>query len=132
MKVRVNIEGQCFEVEIDSLKTHPVIARVNGDPVEVWLDEGARRIAEPGASSVDGPGADGSWVKEIRAPIPGTIRSVAVRQGDQVSCGDELCILEAMKMNNVIRSSRAGLIGGISISPGQTVKRNDVLFVFQD
>ena len=130
MKVRVKVEGKVFEVEIDSLQTQPVIARVDGTPIEVWLESGSGE--RPAADQTGGRGADSLKEKrtEIRAPIPGTIISVGVKAGDTVSYGQEICILDAMKMKNPIRSPRAGDIGEVCIVVGQTVKHNDLLVTF--
>jgi biotin carboxyl carrier protein len=130
MKVRVKVEGKVFEVEIDSLQTQPVIARVDGALVEVWLEggPGERLPAE------QEPAESNATLKvkrtDIRAPIPGTITSVTVKAGDSVAYGQEICILDAMKMKNPIRSPRDGEIGEVFIIVGQTVKHNDVLVTF--
>ena len=60
------------------------------------------------------------------------ITAVLVHPGDEVAIGQELCKLEAMKMNNSIRSNRAGKIEAINISVGQQVKHNDSLMEFAE
>lgn len=67
---------------------------------------------------------------QVRAPIPGVIDSVAVRPGNEVATGDPLCVIEAMKMKNVIRASRVGIIDEVLVTPGQHVKHGDVLVAF--
>jgi biotin carboxyl carrier protein len=76
------------------------------------------------------PGAQAG--KAVYAPIPGVIESVAVQPGEAVHVGQALCILEAMKMKNVIRASREGTIARIDVVPGQHVKHNDVLMEYGD
>ena len=130
MKVRVKIAGKIFDVEIDSLHTQPVIARVDGEPIEVWL-ENAPGVSTPAEkSSLDAQAAVKDKQIEIRAPIPGRIISVAVKAGDTVAYGQELCVLDAMKMKNPIRSPREGEIGEVFITVGQTVKHNELLVAF--
>lgn len=68
----------------------------------------------------------------VRAPIPGVITAIAVQAGTEVVAGQELCKLEAMKMNNSIRSSRSGRISAIYISIGQQVKHGEILLEFAD
>jgi propionyl-CoA carboxylase alpha chain len=70
--------------------------------------------------------------KAVLAPIPGVIVSIAVEPGAEVEQGQELCILEAMKMKNVIRSPRAGQIAAIKVSAGQHVKHHDLLMEFAE
>ena len=66
----------------------------------------------------------------VHSPLPGVVISIAVKPGDDVEVGQELCVLEAMKMKNTIRSSHSGIISEIDISVGQTVAHNDVLMKF--
>jgi biotin carboxyl carrier protein len=65
----------------------------------------------------------------IRAPLPGRIISVWVQGGDAVEAGQRLCSLEAMKMENEIRASRAGTVERVSVEPGLRVELGDELVV---
>ena len=69
-------------------------------------------------------------VKEIKAPMPGSILSISVNEGDAVAKGDALLILEAMKMENVIKSPVDGTIGKINVSVGESVAKNSNLISF--
>jgi biotin carboxyl carrier protein len=62
--------------------------------------------------------------------MPGSIVSVAVQPGDQVELGQDLCVLDAMKMNNRIRAPRAGTIAQVHVGPGQQVQYGDPLVTF--
>jgi glutaconyl-CoA/methylmalonyl-CoA decarboxylase subunit gamma len=55
-----------------------------------------------------------------------------VSPGDEVEVGGELCILEAMKMKNAIRATRAGQIAAVHVSTGQHVKHNDPLVEYSN
>jgi biotin carboxyl carrier protein len=68
----------------------------------------------------------------LRAPIPGVVVAVKVHPGDAVTLGQELLVLEAMKMRNAIRSSRDGQISVVHVSTGQTVNHNDPLIEFAE
>ena len=57
----------------------------------------------------------------VTAPLPGVVKSIAVRPGQRVAPNDELFVIEAMKMDNVIRATRAGVIGAIHIAEGRQV-----------
>lgn len=63
----------------------------------------------------------------IKAPIPGQITEVIAAVGDEVELGQPLLVLEAMKMENEIRASRAGKIKELKVSPGQRVALHEVL-----
>jgi pyruvate carboxylase len=71
--------------------------------------------------------ADRSDPKQIGAPMPGMIATVAVRQGDTVSAGQKLLTLEAMKMETTIYAERDGKVAAVLVSPGTQVDANDLL-----
>ena len=68
-------------------------------------------------------------VKNVTAPMPGTIISVAVTAGTQVSKGQTLLTLEAMKMENEIKAPLAGTVKDIKVSQGTSVNAGDILIV---
>jgi len=152
MKYKVKLDDQSFEVEIDNLNARPILATVDGQTFEVWPEESvavpapapsappatARPAAAPppprptrrmaGEAAVSPQQAR----KAIFAPIPGVIDSVAVHPGDAVTTGQEVCVLEAMKMKNIIRAPRAGEIAAVHVTVGQHVKHNDLLFEYAE
>lgn len=69
--------------------------------------------------------------KVINAFIPGTIRSIFVKEGQIVNIGDELLILEAMKMKNIIRSAINGKIKKVYVKSEQSVAKNELLIEFE-
>jgi biotin carboxyl carrier protein len=64
--------------------------------------------------------------------MPGTIVSIAIQPGDQVEVGQDLCILDAMKMNNRVRAPEGGTIAQVHVSAGQQVQHGDLLVTFLD
>jgi biotin carboxyl carrier protein len=150
MKFNVKIDEQVFEVEINDLAARPIVALVDGQCFEVWPEEqGSLATAEkqpvekpaprPGALAVSAapalraaPAGGVNKVKAVLAPIPGVILSVAVCAGATVKVGQELCVLEAMKMKNAIRATQAGTIANIYVSEGDHVKHGQVLVDFAD
>jgi len=69
-------------------------------------------------------------LNDLKAPMPGLIASVLVNEGDEVSKGDSLLILEAMKMENVIKAAGDGIIKNIKVEKAQSVEKNQVLIEF--
>jgi len=67
----------------------------------------------------------------VRAPIPGLVVSVLVKIGDEIADGQPLIILEAMKMENEIRSLRAGTVRNVIVAQGQRVEQNEILLVIE-
>ena len=69
-------------------------------------------------------------VSEVRAPMPGLVLKVFVTEGNEVTKGDNLFILEAMKMENIIKSPADGTIKKLKIKPGDKVEKGQVLIGF--
>jgi len=67
----------------------------------------------------------------LKAPMPGLILEIAVKKGGQVVKGDKLLILEAMKMENVIKATGDGIVDDIKISVGDSVDNGQVLITFE-
>lgn len=86
--------------------------------------------AAPAAKKVRRPIAGGASV--MSAPMPGVILSVEAKEGAAVKRGDALLILEAMKMKNVIKATRDGVIAEIYVHPDQPVGHGDPLLRFQE
>jgi biotin carboxyl carrier protein len=138
MNIRVKVGETYFNVEVGDLQARPIVAMVDGERFEVWpeashspgnLTAATSTISLPTQSA--SPPHNGRPTT-VHAPIPGVIVSIAVGAGAEVKTGDELCVLEAMKMKNSIRAARAGRVGAVHVAVGQTVKHKDVLIEYLD
>jgi propionyl-CoA carboxylase alpha chain len=69
--------------------------------------------------------------KLLVSPMPGLIVSVAVEAGQEVKAGQELCVLEAMKMENVLRAERDALVEQVLVKSRDAVAADQVLMTFQ-
>jgi biotin carboxyl carrier protein len=98
----IEIEGETFNIEIK-------------DELDQMLDK-------MGFSA-----AAGKQVKEIKAPMPGLVLEVNVEERQQVTKGDKLLILVAMKMENSIMIQADATIKRIAVKPGQAVEKGQVL-----
>jgi biotin carboxyl carrier protein len=74
-------------------------------------------------------GATGK-ANSIKAPMPGLIINLHVKEGDQVMPGDALLILEAMKMENLIKASAQSVVKSVKVKKGDSVEKNQVLIEF--
>lgn len=70
-------------------------------------------------------------VNDIKAPMPGLILEVNVKEGDEVKEGDYLLVLEAMKMENTLSAPRDGIVKKVTVSKGATVEKNELLIVME-
>jgi biotin carboxyl carrier protein len=72
----------------------------------------------------------GGKVNNIKAPMPGLIIDLRVKEGDHVKSGDPLLILEAMKMENIIKASGESTVKSVKVKKGDSVDKNQVLIEF--
>lgn len=139
MKVTITIEGKQYQVSIDDLNTRPILAEVDGKTYEVWPEEAdapvastptAAPVAAPAVSAAPAP-APAAGAQTLTAPLPGVIISIEVREGETVKNGQELYVLEAMKMKNSILADRDGKIAAIHVSAGDQVRHNQPVMSFE-
>lgn len=120
---RVWVDGQVYELRLSEeasaeahaaaaapAPTHPAVARPSPAP-------------QPDAGEAASP--------LLRAPMPGVILEVNVQSGAQVQRGDQLLVLEAMKMKNLLRSPRHGIVDEIFVHAGQNVNFDDPLLRYR-
>ena len=124
---KVNVNGIPFEVELQqpiNAAKHPsmVKPKVAAPVVAPAVAPQAAPAAQPAPSTQ--PAANGT---PLKAPLPGTISTVNVKVGDQVSAGDTVVVLEAMKMQNNIEAENSGTVTAINVSPGDSVMEGAVL-----
>ncbi|MDZ5811441.1 biotin carboxylase N-terminal domain-containing protein [Halorubrum sp. AD140] len=126
----VEVNGKRFDVELEERGAPPIPTPAGGGR----SDAGGRTQRPPQATSDDG-GDDGVDVAEggeaIAAEMQGTILSVDVAEGDEVSAGDVVCVLEAMKMENDVVAERGGTVASVHVGEGEGVDMGDVLVVLE-
>lgn len=88
------------------------------------IDERAERLRKSVISLISDTGEI-----PITAPMPGLIVAVPVAQGQEVAKGDNLVILESMKMENELKAPRSGRVERVNVSAGDGVERDQVLIV---
>ena len=137
--IRVRVGDQWYTVEVGDLSRSPVEVTVDGETFEVDIDTGAapsppRRGRPSGGLTVPDaptatPAGSGAPVDDdiLRSPMPGRVMSVMVRPGEAVSAGDEVCVVEAMKMEQSILAHRDGVVKTVFVQPLDSVNANDPL-----
>ena len=128
----IEVESGVFSVLL-GLRSFTVHVAPNGSGLEVWVGTARRRISladardrsgKPKKSSAAGP-------LEVRAQMPGRVIKVLVSPGESVQTGQGLIVVEAMKMQNEMKSPKEGVIGKIHIREGATVAAGETLMVVE-
>ena len=118
------IDGRSYQVDIHSEKdSHQVL--VEGEHFDFELFDERKALLKSAA----GLGVEG--VQEIRTSMPGKIVKVLVAEGDEVQEGDGLVIVEAMKMENEMKSPKAGVVTKVGVGEGDTVEAGALLVVVE-
>ena len=119
-KRKVKVDGEEFEVELEK-EDGVWNVTVQGKQFQIEIEGGG--AAEQGAKKRK-RGGRGRKSGTISSTIPGKIVSIAISEGQQVSEGDVVMILEAMKMQNEIKASVGGVISEIKCNAGERVEAN--------
>ena len=124
----VEVSSTEVTLEADGVRTTYDVAVV-GDAVDVdWPGGHARLRRTPRFVDPADAVASGS----LLAPMPGTVISVAVEQGQQVEAGQPVLVLEAMKMQHTVRAPGPGTVTEIDVKPGAQVAAGEVLAVVEE
>lgn len=141
---QVSVDGVVYQVDFQSVSGQPVFTMlVDGKSYEAHIyreedlwkvllrgtlftarveDEREKRLrAESGSQAAEG----GEHI--LKAPMPGLVVKVPVKEGEKVEQGDVLLILESMKMQNELKAPRAGTVQHIRVSEGDNVEQRETL-----
>ena len=127
--IHVLSNGTSYRVEVleADRSTKSYRLKVNNEILEVTLqDEYQVLVHNMGLDK-----EDSGQVLDVKAPMPGLIIEVRCKPGDQVSIGDTLVVLEAMKMENVLNAPADGTVSEIHVSKGDAVERGQLLISFE-
>ena len=123
--LHVHTERGQLELLIDGQR---VTAYVSSDGAKRWVTVNGQTFVLTKSATGAKRGSTGhDHASELAAPMPGLVRSVNVEQGESVSKGQTLLVLEAMKMEIRIHAPREGVIQKLWVKQGQTVEREQVL-----
>ncbi len=129
----ITIKDSTYDVEIlDDPRQAEVAVKVNGEEFKVQAEEvgGAAPVAvkaaaapAPVKSAAPAPAAAAAAAGPgtVKAPLPGVINSIKVQAGQKVKANEEICVIEAMKAMNVIRSPKDGTVARIHVTTGGRV-----------
>lgn len=120
----VLLDGSSHEVLVSS-DVSGCDVTVGGQVLRAEVQDEPTRILMKGRGTAEPAGGD----LQVPAPISGLVVSVAVADGDTVTAGQILVVLEAMKMENDITAPRAGVVAQVAVADGDRVEINHVMLV---
>lgn len=138
---KLTIRGNVYDVDILSFEENIAEIEVNGTKYEVEVHREVKKNKTPKLvrAKVPQPTRSESKPKKnlstsatpVKAPLPGSIIEMKVKEGDDVKVGDTLLVMEAMKMENNVMAEKAGKVTSIKVAVGDSVLQNDVLLEIQ-
>lgn len=142
---KYKINGIKFTVGVGEVNDNQVEVQVNGVPYTVELDKapaaklsvaGAPKApaaaprTEQGQKVISKPAAPAGGANAVKSPLPGTIMSFAVKEGDTVNAGQTVCVLEAMKMENDVHTQHGGTVKKILVGVGDAIlEGTDIMII---
>ena len=130
---KYTINGNKYEVAIGDITDNIATLTVNGEEFRVEMEREAEpekkkpvvRPAAAGAASAAGKAG------AIKAPLPGVITDILVEVGQEVQAGDNVVVLEAMKMANNLQAEKSGKVTAVCVKVGQSVMEDEALVVIE-
>lgn len=144
---KYKINGMKFTVAVGDIVDNEATVEVNGIPykVELEIDKKKKTISKPvlsqaGFTNHGNPAPTTSKpapkpaipanAEAVKSPLPGTIMSITVKVGDKVKSGDKVGVLEAMKMENDIRTTKEGTVTKILVNVGDAIlEGTDIMII---
>lgn len=137
--IQVSMRGKQYRVSVEFLgeeeillnidgKIYNVIVSANTTSYTVYINGRCFRIEKKSALQILGPKTGKARKASVNTSMPGRIVKVLMKEGDPVEEGQAVLILEAMKMQNEIKSPQSGRIGKIYPKAGESVETGALLF----
>lgn len=121
------LDGKSYSIEVIESDLQNPIIKVNGVVYQPSIKGETDLLLERLGMNTKAK----KEVKELKAPMPGLVLSFRVKPGDEVKEGDPLVVLEAMKMENVLKSPADVRIRSLSVNIGDAIDKNTVLITFE-
>ena len=116
------VEGKSFNVQVVSADT----VTVDGKTFKVNVATGAAAAAPKAAAAGSGN------TYEVKSPLPGTVVRMSVQPGDEVAAGDELLVIEAMKMETPVKAEKAGTVVEFLVEPKDVITADQAIVVIEE
>ena len=117
-KLLLNIDGRIYNIIVSS----------NSSSCSVWINGRFYELKKKSGGEVQTSRIKRAEKRDVRTSMPGRIVKVMVREGEEVKENQPVMVLEAMKMQNEIKSPQTGVITKIGAKPGEAVESGSLLF----
>jgi len=131
---KFTINGNEYNVSIKSIEDQLADIEVNGTPYQVELHHEVKTTKTPRLVRAKTPRpsapkslVSGARLSQIKAPLPGSIIEMKVKEGDTVKKEQLLLVMEAMKMENKVLSEKEGIVKSVKVQVGDSVLQDQVL-----
>lgn len=137
---KYTIDGKEYNVEIGEVNDNIASVTVNGEAFSVEMEKKEEPekkkpvLGQPKKEDADSettPAANVNANNALRAPLPGVVTEIKVEVGQEVSAGDTLVVLEAMKMANNLEAEKSGKVTAICVKVGENVMEDTPLVVVE-
>lgn len=135
--MRLKVNGEWYSVEVGDAYQSPVEVIVDGETYLVEMGvaaDGPLPTVRRQAPKTEQPGLRGITEGDervIRCPLPGKVVSIKITKGQELEAGDEICVLESMKMEQTVRMAKSGTVKNIKIKADQAVNAGSPLIELQ-
>jgi len=131
MKLKITVHGVAYEVDVEVLDAKDDFLQASPLPsVAAPMATAAPMAAPPRPAAAPASQAGGSG-NGVQSPIAGTVLEVKCKAGDEVKNGQELLVIEAMKMETAISAPRDGKVKAVPVAAGDSVRENELLVEFE-
>jgi biotin carboxyl carrier protein len=142
---RVKVEGTWYNVEVGDVSKSPVTVQIDGEEFHVEIEPAEQPETSPQQETPTpappprpaptpapppvrpAPNVPTSGTGGLSAPMPGVIVEVLVSEGEKVTRGQDICILEAMKMQQRLKAAQDGIVTKVHVEATQRVQSGDQL-----
>lgn len=137
MKLKITVHGVAYEVDVEVLDAQDEMFDT-GSPLPRAAVPAAAPTGSPAPAPIPaagpapaGPAPAAGGAGGVVSPIAGTVLEVKCKAGDEVSAGQVLVVIEAMKMETEIAAPGGGKVKSVAVAPGDAVRENQTLVEFE-
>jgi len=118
-------DGQAYRAELETANFNDktMIVKINGNKYEINIEDSYDQLVKKMGLSTAGT----QKLTNVKAPMPGLVLDILVKPDQEVAKGDALLILEAMKMENVLKAEGDGVVKSIEVTKGTAVDKGQII-----